>query len=298
MDTRQTARLDAAKRVQAFNNNPTNAAQLATIKEYAAEETDLNTTIQQIDDAIAIQAQDNTGIASGKEALLITMANTIVKYAQRGVVLANRAANTPLEQGLNHPASYYLQETADICLSRATATKNLINSNLTVLTNVTAANVAEMETAITNFAAVKDEPTIAHQTQKVEGTDQIDPLLDNADLDIEHMGYLIHSYFPNTILSETFDLTSKLNLLGIRHTGVSIQFEDSQTVAPITNGTATKANTGKTATTDNTGVAAFATSHFGKQTFNVTAPGYQPQSITIQVNRGTLTEVVVKMVKA
>ena len=294
MDARQTARLDAAKRVQLFNSNTDNATQLATIPDYAQEQTEFDTIIQQIIDATNIQAQDNTGIASNKDSLQKVMVNTVVKYALRGVVLAHRAGETELEKGIDHPVSYYTKDTADTSVSRATATKALIKNKLAILTNITAANVTEMETAIANFVAVKDTPTVAHQTQKVQGSDQIDPLLDEADTHIQFMGYLIHSYFPDSTLAQEFDLISKLLILGVRHTGVNILLEDAQTAAPITNGTATKAKTGQT---DTGGIASFATSRFGKQTFKTAAPGYQDQDITIQVNRGTLTEVVVKMVK-
>jgi len=224
------------------------------------------------------------------------MAESIVMYASRAQVKAERLGNTVLAQGLDHPLTYYTQGTADTRISRANATFALINNNLATLTNVTAANVTEMQNAIAAYAAVKDAPTIVKQTQKVQGTDQIAPFLTVADKAIDNMGLLLHSYFPDIDLSREFDLRRKLITVGVRHNNVSFTLQDAATDAPIATGTATCVYNGRTADTDETGNAELAEIKSGKQEFTIAAPGYTTQQLAVHVQRGTYTTVVVKMV--
>jgi hypothetical protein len=295
MNERQTARYDAGSRVQTFN--ATNATAVAAIDGYDDEETDLDNAVKIVKDATTVQEQDNKGVGTNKDGLQRTMATTIAQFSQRGFVKVRRAGNLALQEGLSHPMSYYMTGTADEVIGKANTTVNLINDNLGVLTNILPADVTTMQGTIGDFSAVKDEPTVVNQAKKVDGTDQIDPALDDIDAALENMGYLIHSYFPGSTMAESYDLTSKLIILGIRHNVTILHLVDSVTGLPITEGSATTANGKKTENADSTGAVTFGTMQSGFQTFIAKATGYVSQNVTTNVLRGTHTEVVVMMVK-
>jgi hypothetical protein len=293
MNSRNEARWDAGKRVKTFNTEE--ATQLATIPGYADEQAEFNELMERLDKAAALQQQDTTGITVSKDALRVTMAKTMVKYAKRGVVKANRAGNTGLSQGIDHPEKYYTIGSADTAISRATAVRDVIKNNLATLNNITVEEVKEMTDAITAFANKKDTPTTTNQTKKILGTNQIIKLLDKLDIVIDHMNYLIDSYFEGTTLAEKFDAACKLILLGTRNNTVILNIDDADTGNPIDAAIVTIGK--KTAEADEEGIALFESIRTGKQTFTVTATGYTTQTISLKVIRSTTTEGVVKLKK-
>jgi len=156
MKARQKLHYEVSKRVNEFyalhedDFNP--------IEELKQEKAILDEEIQQIETAATIQSSDISGEAVTKEEKKEQMISTVLQYALRGKVKAIRNGKKGLADELDHPISYYDLSDTETCASRATATKDLIKNNLSVLTNITASNVEEMEKSIAEYRSVMVEP--------------------------------------------------------------------------------------------------------------------------------------------
>ncbi len=293
MRKRQISGYEAGKRVQALWVE--HATDLDSIEDMPDEKILLDKTLDKIETAAAIQSEDIKGEATLKEELKEAMAKTIVIYSLRGRVKANQANNAPLAQALSHPITYYSQADAELAFARATATKDKIKSNLTILTNITPENVIEMEKAINDFKEVITAPESSKENQKVTGTDEIEILTNELDQIIMNIGDLIHSYFPDSVLSRQFDAQSKIGSTVTRHNHVIFHIETADTHLPIETATATKVLTNQTITADQDGMIEFGTVRAGKQEFTIQAEGYKTKTAFVIVTRGTTTELVIQL---
>ncbi|MEI6184171.1 MAG: hypothetical protein WCP65_01485 [Bacteroidota bacterium] len=297
MKARDIARMEAGTRTFSFNIDAENSVKLATIEDYPAVALGISDTLKEIKSAHSAQSKDISGIAPTKQELRVEMGETILIFSQRGMVSATLAGNKELSEEIDHSLLYYTKGKGSLSESRATATVDLIELKLLKLASITAANVVTMRAAIAAFVAKKDEPTIEKQAKKVDGTDQVAPLLDKLDRYITLEGNLIHSYFPKSKLSEGFDLTSKLIILGGRHNPIDMYIEDALSGKFISGIKVSKVKNLKLFNfSDDDGLAHFDTCTCGKQKFLVEAVGYVAQTVTLIVVRGSGAEVIVKMV--
>ncbi len=296
MKSRQIARMEAGERVVIYNGVTANALQLATIENYPVVATGISDTLIEIKDSSTEQSKDLSGLAPTKEQLRVIMGDTILVYSLRAGVDAALANNTELGEEVDHAITYYLQGKASLGESRASATTKLISEKLGVFKSVKPADVLLMKAAIDAFVAKKESPTTEKQAKKVEGTDQMEPLLDKLDHFINLESNLIHSYFPKSLLAEGFDLTSKLILHGSRHSPVDIHIVDALRGHAIGGAKVKKVGTKLFAMSDDEGLAHFDTSKVGTQIFSIEAIGYVMTEITAIVRRGIGVELVVKMV--
>ena len=272
-------------------------AELDSIEEMAVEKVALDKTLDKIDVAAAIQSDDITGEALEKQELKEAMAEIVLIYELRARVKAQRANKPSLAQELSHPATYFTQSDSELALARATAIKDKIKHNLIVLTNITPDNVVEMETAIEKFRNSITAPQETKKVHKVTGTDEIETLSYQLDQIIINIGDLIHSYFPETELSQLFDAQSKLGSATSRHNHVVFNIETADTHEPIATATATKVKTNRTLAADPDGIIEFEKVLAGKQEFTIKAEGYKSRTIYVIVTRSTTTELVVQLEK-
>ena len=293
MRKRQINGYEAGKRVKALWVNY--EAELDSIEEMAVEKVALDKTLDKMDAAAAIQSDDITGEALEKQELKDAMSQIVLIYELRGRVKAQRANKHSLAQELSHSATYFMQADAELALARATAIKDKIKNNLTVLTNITPANVDEMETAIEKFRSVITAPQETKKEHKVTGTNEIETLSYQLDQVIMNIGDLIYSYFPETELSQLFDAQSKLGSSTSRHNHVVFNIEAADTHKPIATATATKVKTNRTLAADSDGTIEFEKVLAGKQEFIIKAEGYKSRTIYVIVTRSTTTELVVQL---
>ena len=297
MDARQIARMEAGIRTEEFNNVDVNKTQLDPITNFTTVSAGISDTLKKIKDSATAQSKDISGIAPSKQQLRVIMGDTVLIYSMRGMVDATLAGNTELADEVDHAITYYLEGNASLSISRANATVALLESKPTVFTSVIASDILIIKASIAAFSDKKEKPTTERQEKKVAGTNTFDPLLDKLDVFITLEGNLIHSYFPKSALAEGFDLTSKLILLGVRHSPVSAHFVDAITGLPVVGGILFKVATGKSVISDDNGLAEFDTCAAGKQKFKAEAAGYVTQDITAVVKRGVGVDLVVRMVK-
>ena len=230
MNNLQQSRFDANERVEEFTI--THAIILAVILEFAGYKTAHDVLMAEIRKAIQKQTADIKVATPDKGKQKIKMCDTVIKFASRGCVKANMEGEALLEAGLNKPLSYVLQANDDLAKSRCIDLKDLMKTNLTVLDNLDAADITEMEDAIADFSDIKKEPKKLRDDRKTEGTDPIPGLLDQLDVPKMYMGKLIHSYAP--ALAASWDQNVKVGKpLGTRHLSLVAVYKDEITVAPL-----------------------------------------------------------------
>ncbi len=297
MNNFQNTHQDANKRVQKFNTD--HAADTATIPDYASEQSLFDTAVAKIDQAAQNQAADNSGIGEDKKNRKNKMAFVVILFAMRGVVKARQLGNTDVAAALDHPETFISQASDSDAVTRAKDMVKVMNDNLATLTNIVAADITAMNTAITAFDSIKGDPTIAVEQKKATGTDPINGLIVITDLHIDGMKKLIHSYFSisKPILVDEFDLISQLIPRGVRHNKAEIDVVDSMTNTAIEGATITCISNHKTATTDDTGIGVIDGVKTGNQKFEIIAPGYTTQIITLHIHRSVLNKIIVHLVK-
>ena len=220
MNNSQKNKFDTCARVQDFNTK--NASIVATIKEYAEEQKtfdDAYLLAQQAAQAQATTANTNTDAVDIAKHL---MADTVFKYASRGSVKAKQAGNTSLADALDIPTSFIYRADKVLAVQRARDIEKLLKDNLGILTNIDASNINEIDKTITDYDAIKDQPTIANQTKKATGTNPLPGNLSTAFSGIDGMYKLLVSYFGTTKkpLVDSFALAMQIISTGVHHTGI------------------------------------------------------------------------------
>jgi hypothetical protein len=295
MKKRQISGYEAGKRVQGLWL--THKTELDTITEMAEEKVLLDKTLESIENAATIQSTDNSGLKTLKDEKRDTAVETVIKFALRGRVKAKQSGSTSLQKELAHEKTYYIQTEAETTLARLKATKDKIKSKLTILTNITPEDITEMEEAIQKYEDLINVPKANKQTQKVTGTDQIPVLIHGLSETVDSIGNLIHSYFPNTVLSREFDALSKLGSPISRHNHLILTIKDAETNKPIANAVATKDSINQSITANEQGVIEFPKVMAGKQHFTITAPTYNTQTVTIKIIRSTTNQATIQLKK-
>ena len=171
MTNTQRATLDACNRFKDFNTKT--AITLATIIEYAPEQLVFNNALAAINAALLVQsATKGTTTDTVKEAK-IKMGTVTIKYALRATVKAKQLGNTTLANNLDHQVTYIIQATKNEAIQRAKDIRKRLNDNLATLTNITAANITEIDATITAYDTIKDSPIIDVQARDITGTDPL-----------------------------------------------------------------------------------------------------------------------------
>jgi len=233
MDKKQDLRYDADLRGQDFIDN--NATALAAIDEMPPLLLMFANLIIKLKAARGVQAVDNTAFAPTKESLKILMGAIVYKYILRGSVKAHLIGNIELECGLDKPITYITSATDDLASDRATELKVLLHTNLSVLPNITAANITEMESAISSFLAKNPLPKEKIKDKHDFGTELIPGLLDEIDVVRNLITKLIHSYLAPALASNWDDYIEVGKPTGVRHLSILAQFKDANVNAILKN---------------------------------------------------------------
>lgn len=284
MNNTQRAKLDSCNRVKDFNTRYASA--LATIPEYALEQANFQAALDIINEASQVQAAAEGTTSDATKNAKEAMGNIVNKYALRATVKARQLNNITLVNNLNRPVTYITQAPKVLAVQRANDIKTHISNNLAALTNITAANITEMEAAINAYDEIKDDPTIDVQTRKATGTNPLPAAFAQATLAIDNMHDLVTSYFATTNQQMVDELTLAKQILntGIFQTGVEGIVTKNGT--PVAGATVTLLGTNKTATTDSKGYYIIAKIKVGEYTLEVKTNTGETASKTVYINRG------------
>ena len=232
MDNLQRAELDAFNRVADFNARYLTS--LNTITEYAAEKTKFNAALQSIQNAATKQMQKGIDQSISNAAKKL-MADTVTKYSLRAGVLARSLQNLQLAAQLQGSASPIFRAPKTESIEMATLKRNALNTNLTTLTNITAANITEIDNTIAAYNAIKDAPTELRQTNKAVGTDMLPPLYAKASDAVNNMYELVFSYFSDTNHAMVHEMEAAKQIIatGIRTTSITFDCLADEDGTPI-----------------------------------------------------------------
>jgi hypothetical protein len=283
MNNTQRAKLDTCNRVKDFNSR--NAADTATIKEYALEQAAFTAALTIIN--TATQVQSGTKATTGDAALLAkeNMAKAVIKYALRGLVKAKQTGNITLGNHLDHTTGYISRATKTLAVLRAKDIRDQLNNNLAILSNITPDNIIEIDNAITTYDAIKDNPTIQIQQRVATGTNPLPEAYKAAFNAIDNMYDLISSYFidTNKPLVDEFTLAKQIITTGVHHTGVTgTVLKDGK---PVKDSTITIEGTNKTAMTDIDGHYTISRIRTGNYIIKATNKGDETQSKTVHITK-------------
>jgi CarboxypepD_reg-like domain len=284
MNNTQRAKLDACNRVKDFNTK--NATALATIVEYAAEQAKFTAALTIINNATLVQSATAGTTSDATKLAKETMAKTAIKYALRGAVKARQLFNITLSNNLDHSTSYITQAPKTLAVQRAKDIKDHLNSNLSILTNITAANITEINNTITAYDTIKDNPIIDVQTRAATGTNPLPAAFATATIAMDNMHDLVTSYFidTNIPLVDEISLSKQILNTGTHHNGVEGTITKDGN--PIMGATISIVGTNKTATTDIKGHYIIAKIKIGDYTLKATTATGDTATKTIHINRG------------
>lgn len=170
-----------------------------------------------INNAAQIQSETPATASNAVQIAKEKMANVTIKYALRGMVKAKQMGNLMLANQLDHGISYISKASKTISIHRAVNIKKHLEDNLTILTNINLAYIAEIENAITDYDKIKDKPTINRQEKKATGTNPLPLNFITAFKAIDNMYNLLQSYFgdSNPTLVNELGLAKQIIKTGI-----------------------------------------------------------------------------------
>ncbi|UAY52075.1 carboxypeptidase-like regulatory domain-containing protein [Ferruginibacter albus] len=288
MNNEQRSKLDSYNRITSFNT--THSADTSTISEYAAEATAFNNALAAINAAAGKQEEVNDSTVVPVADLKAKMSAVIMRFIQRGMVRARQNGNAELANELNEPASFILFATKTVAVQRAQNLRNLLNNNLGTLSNIAASDISIIDDAIDAYDAIKDVPRSNAQHKKANGTDLIPTGFATADVAIENMYSLLHSYFIESKpeLVDEFTLAKEIINTGIRHTSIDIRIAAATDNTPVANAVVTNTKTGRQYITDAAGTIHINRHPKGYFTFKTSAAGKQDTTLTdIHIISGT-----------
>ena len=243
MTNSQVSHYNAAYRILAFfllNNTA-----LSAIETFAAAKLIFQGHMTTFEEAILKQAIDISMYSGEKKVYKNIMASAVDTIMSKGFVQATVLQMPDLADQLNHPKSYVSFAADKLAISRATDLRNIINENLTDLTEVTEDDIDELDLKISKFNQVHDLPTSKIKTRKSDGTEPIPKVILLIIKDKKLFTKMINSYLP--ALNTAWANASKIGeSTGSRHLSMYYLITDSITGIPIpkvnytlTNGTET-----------------------------------------------------------
>ena len=299
MDNYLKSKVDSYLRIKDFNS--THAVQLLTIPDYATEESIFDAALAMILTAGEKQAKELKGIAADSAAAKTAMGEIVIKFARRAAVIARRKKNYELAGQVAHPKTYINRASKLLAIERAKDISKALADNLTIFTNVTAADIANIDAAIKTYEDIQEQPIIKRQARKAEGTDVIPPQVKIADEAVENMYDLVCSYFDNdTVMTDKFELAMEIINTGVHHTGIIAFAVDANPPA----GAVTNAMQNVTmkvveldfiATSDINGLAGIAKIKPGTYHVEFSGAGLKTKTVILNFKRGKMLEVEVEM---
>jgi hypothetical protein len=296
MDNLQRSEFDAFNRVTDFNTK--HLTDLNTITEYQAEKAKFNAAVLSIKNAGITQLQkgiDQTISFTAKK----LMADTVIKYCLRAGVIARSLQNMQLAGQLQGSASSILRATKTEAIEMATVKRNALNSNLTILTNITAANITDIDNAIAAYNVIKDAPTEVRQTKKSTATDLLPGLYAKANDAVNNMYELVFSYFSVTKpdLVHEMEIAKQVIATGIRTTSITFDCLADEDGSAIHNFTVTDKSNNKTYQSNDEGILNIDHHIAGLFHFTIAAPARINIDFTTAIKKGTNNHFTIRLKK-
>ena len=243
-----------------------------------AEKAIMDQAILKIEQAVMVQESPSGGESEASLAAKKEMAKIMVKFCLKGAVRARRAGNHVLAEKLHIVASDFMRAPKAIAVQIANAAKTLMNANLLILTNIHVADITAMGLKITAYDSIKDDPTVARETKKADGTDVIPIQIIIANEAKQNIVDYTKSDYADTNpqLVEKVVLAAMIITTGIDHTEIDFIALKDENGEAIEQFSVLDVTTGKTYVPDIFLRLHIPTHKAGNFHFTISAPGRIP----------------------
>ena len=296
MDNQQRSELDTFNRVTDFNS--LHLTDLNTINEYQAEKSKFDAAVLSIKNAGATQLQKGIDHSISITAKKL-MADTVTKYCLRAGVMARSLQNMQLAGQLHGSAGPIIRANKTDAVNYVTIKRNALNNNLTILTNITAANITEIDNAIDAYSKIKDVPTETRQTTKSTATDLLPGLYANANDAVNNMYELVFSYFSDTKpdLVHEMEIAKQVIVTGIRTTSITFDCLADEDGSAIKGFTVTDKSNNKIYQSTDEGILNIEHHIAGQFHFTIAAPTRINMDFTAAIKKGTNSHFTIRLKK-
>ena len=299
MNHRQIEKNGMYKKMLIFFANPINSAVWATFARLATEIDNFVSLNNSLSNYLQQHQADIKGVTQTKNDAFMAMVNIIVNKAAKAYVWATDTANANLMQIFDVQKSNFLSISETKAYNQIKNIRDALNDNIDWMESV---QLTEDDVATVNDAITAYQNTIgttgAAQTHKTEGTKGIDAVMIPIDKSLALIDKLIVSSYAASqpdIVNE-YLANRALDKLPTHHSGISINITDAETGADLEG--AILAVNGKTATSDIDGIAEIIKIMPGTYNMSVSLASYATQILKTVIEKGKVTELDVKMIKA
>ena len=200
--------LDFATYIRIQNLSNDNHIFLLTLDEYPFLRLELDNGIIKINAAKAINSADNKHFASMKDILQKIMVDSVFELQRKARLKARQIPNMELYLSLRKPISYITQNDDTEVAIKADEIKNIVKTNLSILTNIQPTEITQSETNILNYTNNIQSPTDAIKARASLGTNLIPVLLKELEVTRNDFRDLFHLYLPDK--ATLFDSEAKI----------------------------------------------------------------------------------------
>lgn len=303
MKNMQVSKVESYNRIHDFNG--ANHTLLDTIDGYPDEVIKFEASLVNVNEAADNQEIETTGTVKDAKIAKKKMADVTVGYGLQGAVKAKSLGNNDLADNLWHFSDYIYRATKIEAVNRADKIRNFLNDNLGSLTNITAANITEIDDTITAYKALEEKPQdIIKGVRKSEGTEALPPAFKITDDCVDNMYALIYGKFiiSNPNLVREFKNLKRLDELGVHHTGLTVFVTDAQIPeggepTPLEKIKVKIVEVDRTAMSDIKGVATIAVFKAGTYHVEFSGTGWVTKNLILTFTRGHILQLEVEMDK-
>jgi len=299
MDHRQSEKNGMYKKMLLFFANPVNAAVWATFARLVTEITNFVALNNSLSTYLQQHQADIKGVTQTKNDAFTAMVNIIVNKAAKAYVWAVDTANANLIEIFDVQKSDFDHISETKAYNQIKNIRDALSANIASMASVqlAAADVTAVNAAITAYQNTIGT-TGAALTHKTEGTKAIDAVMVPIDKSLVLIDKLIVSSYTATKpdMVKEYLANRAIDKLPTRHSGLSIHVTDAETGTDLEG--AILAVNGKTAISDIDGMAEIVKITPGTYNLSVTLASYAPQTSKTVIEKGKVTELDVKMIKA
>jgi hypothetical protein len=297
MDNLQRSEIDSFNRVDDVVTQ--NESALDPIPEFIPLKTTFRASLQSAKDAGV--AQTHLGIDQAMSLEVKTkMAKTLVKYCLRAGVKARALNNAELAKQLDGSDISIINATKAKAIELATNRRKALADNLTVLTNISQADIDEIDAAIAAFNTIKDSPTLVLQTKKATATDPLPGFIATTHDAVAGMYDLILSYFfdTNPELVKKFEEAMQVIVTGKHSTSITFDCLADEDASQLRSFTVMDVSKNKKFLPNDEGLINIEHHRSGKFHFTISAATRIDVDFTATIKRGTSNHFTVRLKKA
>ena len=292
MTNKQRAKKDSYDRIANFNSR--HQALLSAIDGYTAEQHRFDAALQLIEAATGLQISGPLKDAATIKAEKWQLAKLVVRMAGKAAVKAGQAGMPDLARLLSFSPSTIRKLPHGVAVQKCIHIRGLIREHGSVLTNITAADMQQLDDAIQAFDTARDAPVEHIRNRKALGTGALPAAFAAADLAMHNLFKLVDSSLPATYAAE-FASAKMILDTGLRHTKLLFTVLDAASLQPVAGAAVVQSGGLKRCVSAANGEALLERIRNGRHVFEVMAAGYISTQVTAMAKRGREVDVEVRL---